>query len=156
MKNKVVVDDDPDVEPPHPQSTEILKAVAQAWYSHSGHSRPITEFQGPPTTFTPNPSRFYLQATSTMSMNMNMNYNNHRSSSTTCSWDFNESLWDSYELVAVSRRLETSLDLDLSHHDDPFAHLPPIPRRLRKESKNSLRNLFNQISSRRFTPSSPN
>ncbi|XP_054804506.1 uncharacterized protein LOC129307674 [Prosopis cineraria] len=121
---------------------EILKAVAQAWYSHSGNSRPISEFDARRRNFEGKPSRFHPQALTTRSSTM-------EELSVAPAWDFNQSLWDSYELVTVSRRLETALGLDT---DDPFSasSLSRFHRRRRQESKNSLRNLFNQMSSRRF------
>ena len=119
------------------QHKEILKAVAQAWYNHSGSSKPMTEFdaQSHPINFKGNPSRFKLEALGKLP-------------SVTATWDFKQSLWDSYELVTVSRRLETGLALD-----NPFAELSEssrIHRRRKQESKNSLRNLFNKMSSSRF------
>lgn len=120
-----------------PQDLELLKAVAQAWYSHSGTSKPMSEFDARRRNFKGNPSRFKLEA-----------LNKQPSSSRDTYWDFQQSLWDSYELVTVSRRIEAGLTLD-----NPFDELcgsTPIQPRRKPESKNSLRNLFNFMSSRRF------
>ncbi|KAL1333818.1 hypothetical protein AAHE18_11G131100 [Arachis hypogaea] len=40
---------------------EILKAVAQAWYSHSGSSKPMSEFDARRRNFKVKPSRFKLE-----------------------------------------------------------------------------------------------
>ena len=123
----------------HQQDLEILKAVAQAWYSHSGSSRPMSEFEAHRRNFKGKPSRFKLEA---------MSKSSTRDTSSVPYWDFQQSLWDSYELVTVSRRIETGLALD-----NPFDNLGGSirsQRRRKPESKNSLRNLFNHLSSRRF------
>ncbi|KAK7265630.1 hypothetical protein RJT34_33252 [Clitoria ternatea] len=126
---------------------EVLKAVAQAWYSHSGTSKPISEFEAHRRNFRVKPSRFKLEACTT-------------NPSTTCTaittptpyWDFQHSLWDSYELVTVSRRIETGLAFDNPFDDLCVSTLQLQPKR-KPESKNSLRNLFNFMSSRRFNAS---
>ena len=123
----------------HQQDLEILKAVAQAWYSHSGSSRPMSEFEAHRRNFKGKPSRFKLEA---------MSKSSTRDTSSVPYWDFQQSLWDSYELVTVSRRIETGLALD-----NPFDNLGGSirsQRRRKPESKNSLRNLFSHLSSRRF------
>lgn len=126
-----------------PQDLEVLKAVAQAWYSHSGTSKPMSEFYAHRRNFRGSkPSRFKLEA-----LNKPQASSSSRDT-TTIYWDFQQSLWDSYELVTVSRRIETGLTLD-----NPFDELcgsPPIQQKRKPESKNSLRNLFNLMSSRRF------
>ncbi|KAK4264402.1 hypothetical protein QN277_025582 [Acacia crassicarpa] len=136
---------DPELDLLHHQQQrdlEILKAVAQAIYSRSGSSRPINEFEAHRRNFKCKPSRFQPQSMTARSLAM-------VEPGVASSWDFNQSLWDSYELVSVSRRLETGLCLDT---DDPFSisNLSRFLRRRGQESKNSLRNLFNQMSSRRF------
>ncbi|KAL3835245.1 hypothetical protein ACJIZ3_009981 [Penstemon smallii] len=119
---------------------ELLKAVAQAWHGHSSSSKNTTstsEFDAHRQYFKGKPTRFKLEA---------MNMATKIGSST--SWDFGQSLWDSYEIVSVSKKLERGLMMD-----GPFSALVEQEHGLkkRKESKNSLRNLFNKISSRRFT-----
>lgn len=131
----------------HHRDIEVLKAVAQAWYSHSGSCRPMNEFDTRPRNFKGKPSRFKLETLTKSSSSSTATTN--PASAATCCWDFQQSLWDPYELVTVSRRIETGLALD-----NPFDELcgsPLIqPRRKPRESKNSLRNLFNNMSSRRF------
>ncbi|XAR50244.1 hypothetical protein NMG60_11004515 [Bertholletia excelsa] len=137
MKNKQsepeeVIEDEHDL--------EILKAVAQAWHGHSTTSRNATsEFDARRLSFKGRPTRFKLEA-------MNPKKPQGRESPYG-RWDFRQSLWDSYEIVAVSRRLESGLLLDdqLNKLDEPESS-----RKRKKESKNSLRNLFNRVSSRRF------
>lgn len=132
MKKKLELGDDHDL--------EILKAVAQAWHGHSGSSRPTNEFEAHRRNFKGNPSRFKLQAMMMMSRASGKD-------SKIARWDFGQSLCDSYEIVTLSRRLEAGL---LS--DDPFtgSDSPSRVHRRRRESRHSLRNLFNQISSWRF------
>ncbi|KAJ1413214.1 hypothetical protein SESBI_19759 [Sesbania bispinosa] len=120
------------------QDLEVLKAVAQAWYNHSGNSRPMSEFDAHRRNFKGKPSRFKLEALNKPSIRDTI-------------WDFRHSLWDPYELVTVSRRIETGLVLD--NPFDDFCGSPPIQPRRKPESKNSLRNLFNNLSSRRFNAS---
>lgn len=131
MKKKLELGDEQDL--------EILKAVAQAWHSHSGSSRPMNEFDAYRRNFKGNPSRFKLQAMVCKS------YAND--SKQVAAWDFGQSLCDSYEIVTLSKRLEEGLVLN-----NAFTGLdsPSRVHRRRKESRHSLRNLFNQISSRRF------
>lgn len=132
MKKKLKVEDKQDL--------EILKAVAQAWHNRSSSSRPMNEFDAYLRNFKGNPSRFKLEA---MRKSSSANDSSHGAT-----WDFGQSLCDSYEIVTLSRRLETGL---LS--DNPFVELdsPSRVHRRRKESRHSLRNLFNRISSGRFT-----
>lgn len=129
---------------------QIIKAVAQAWHSHSGTSRSTNEFDAYPRLhFTARPSRFKLEAMSNPSVKLK----DERSSiANTPHWDFAQSLWDSYELVTLAKKLETSLVLD-----DPFSaagsELEGNSSRAQKrgkESKNSLRSLLKRVSSRRF------
>ncbi|KAL3628899.1 hypothetical protein CASFOL_027945 [Castilleja foliolosa] len=134
---------------------EILKAVAQAWHSHSiSSSKPssTSEFDAHRRFFKVRPSRFKIEATTTSFNSPNFRRGNYNCSSR--NWDFKQSLWDSYEIVSVSKKLETGLLMD-----DPFSGLPSNGRgngeaKRRRESKNSLRSLFNRMaspSSRRFT-----
>ncbi|KAM7471250.1 hypothetical protein LguiA_009433 [Lonicera macranthoides] len=121
------------------QNLEIIKAVAQAWQAHSTNTRPSNEFDAHRLNFKSKPSRFKLEA-----MSLNAFTKDISSTSGNTRWDFGQSLWDSYEIVNVSKKLEAGLVLD-HQFDDPSR----LPTR-RKESKNSLRNLLNLISSRRF------
>ncbi|XP_057804269.1 uncharacterized protein LOC131019697 [Salvia miltiorrhiza] len=112
--------------------SEILKAVAQAWHAHSGSSKAAadtSEFETRRMYFKGKPSRFKLEAM-------------RRATKRDECWDFAQSLWDSYEIISVSKKLEAGMLLE-----HPFSD-PPT----RKESNNSLRNLFNKMSSStRFT-----
>lgn len=129
---------------------EIIKAVAQAWHGHSESSRTTSEFNAHRHSFKTGPTRFKLEAAATK-----VSVSSSSSSLTTSdkngftSWDFGQSLLDSYEIVAVSKKLETGLVLDntVSFLDDPKGS-----SKRRKESKNSLRNLFGRLSSsKRFS-----
>ncbi|XP_059304010.1 uncharacterized protein LOC132055991 [Lycium ferocissimum] len=111
---------------------EILKAVAQAWHGHSSSRRTTAEFDAHRHNFKNKPSRFKLEAM------------NRTTDGGTGKWDFNQSLWDSYEILNVSKKLEAGLVLD-HPLDEPIR----IGQK-RKESKNSLRNLLNSVSSRRY------
>ncbi|KAJ6869063.1 hypothetical protein NC651_033975 [Populus alba x Populus x berolinensis] len=121
----------------HQRDLEILKAVAQAWHGHSGSSRSTNEYDAYRQNFQSKPSRFKLEA---------MNKSSAKRVESV-SWDFKQSLWDSYEIVNVSKRLEREFVLE-----DPFSGLDPHRRVYckKRESKKSLRNLFNLMSSRRF------
>ncbi|XVE56349.1 hypothetical protein DITRI_Ditri04bG0002300 [Diplodiscus trichospermus] len=135
MKKKAELEDD------NIKDLEIIKAVAQAWYSHSGSSRTTNEFDAYRRNFKGKPSRFKLEAMSKPSAKVKDNI-------ATPNWDFGQSLWDSYEIVTVAKKLEAGLVFD-----DPFTGLKDdfgTAHKRRKESKNSLRNLFKRVSSRRF------
>ncbi|KAH0686960.1 uncharacterized protein [Solanum tuberosum] len=115
---------------------EILKAVAQAWHGHSSSRGTTTEFDAHRHNFKNKPSRFKLEA---------INKATSREYDGTISrWDFSQSLWDSYEILNVSKKLETGLMLD-----HPLDGSIQIGQK-RKESKNSLRKLLNRVSSRRY------
>ncbi|KAF8037058.1 hypothetical protein BT93_B0085 [Corymbia citriodora subsp. variegata] len=133
------------------QELEILKAVAQAWHSHSSGSRAAasSEFDAHRLSFKSRPSRFRIEAMSSKSVVPSKGKDGPSGGS----WDFGQSLWDSYEIVTVTKKLEVQLNLH-----DPFGELPGAGKivRRRKESRNSLRNLFNLMSSRRFNePDAP-
>ncbi|KAL1568270.1 hypothetical protein AAHA92_03660 [Salvia divinorum] len=119
--------------------TEILKAVAQAWHAHSASSKAAAdtaEFDAHRLHFKGRPSRFKLEA---------MRKPTKRDDDYQCgkSWDFGQSLWDSYEILSVSKKLEVGLV-----PDDPFSD-EQLRRLRRRESKNSLRNLLNKMATRR-------
>ncbi|GAV77597.1 hypothetical protein CFOL_v3_21068 [Cephalotus follicularis] len=108
---------------------------SRLWHSHSGSSKVTNEYDAHRRNFKSQPSRFKVEA-------MNKSLGKDVASA---HWDFGQSLWDSYEIVAVSKRLEALLD-------NPFTGLDYLSRvrRRPKEKKNSLRNLFNRTCSRRF------
>lgn len=130
------------------QQLEILKAVAQAWHSHSSGSRAATssEFDARRLNFKSRPSRFRVEAMSGKPVVPSKGKDGLGGGP----WDFGQSLWDSYEIVTVTKKLEVRLNLD-----DPFGELPGARRAIRRkrESGNSLRNLFNLMSSRTFNES---
>ncbi|KAK4744340.1 hypothetical protein SAY87_010652 [Trapa incisa] len=120
---------------------EVLKAVAQAWCGHSGSSRSsaTSEFDAHRLNFRSRPSRFRLEAViRNKSLWQSMGVINNRKPASCNYWDFGRSLLDSFEILAVSKRLESGMV-----SEDPFSGDPPcwVSRR-RRESKNSLRNLF--------------
>ncbi|KAF7089818.1 hypothetical protein CFC21_092692 [Triticum aestivum] len=142
---------------------ELVKAVAQAWYAHSGNPRPSrapaddddgaglgARRVGAPRY---RPSRFKLEAAAAAAAAAKPP--NSRP------WDFTQSLWDTYELVTVAQKIESSLAIV----DEATAR---PPRRAftnedatrggggkrARESRRSLRSLFRRSSSRRFEDSS--
>lgn len=127
----------------HNEDLELLKAVAQAWYNHSGSVKPLSEFDARRRQFKGRPSRFKLETLT------NSSSTRDTSTSTYCG-DFQHSLWDPYELVTVSRRIETGLALDNPFDDFCVSTSVQLKGKSKRESKNSLRNLFNNMSSRRF------
>lgn len=139
---------------------ELVKAVAQAWYAHSGNPRPSrapadddgaglgARRAGAPRY---RPSRFKLEAAAAAAKPPNSR-----------SWDFTQSLWDTYELVTVAQKIESSLAIV----DEATATATPPPRastneaatrgggaKRPRESRRSLRSLFRRSSSRRFEES---
>lgn len=117
------------------QELEIIKAMAQASYRHSGSSKIMNEFYAHKKNFKGKSSRFKLEA---------MKNSTATSSTSSSTWDFKRSLWHSYEIVTLSKRLETELVFD----KPIFTELDALFRvRMKpKESKKSLRDLFNQMS----------
>ncbi|WOH05233.1 hypothetical protein DCAR_0624647 [Daucus carota subsp. sativus] len=123
---------------------EIIKAVAQAWYGHStspSTSSSTSEFDAPRMNFKSKPSRFKLEAYNNKSLAMK-----HTNGG---SWDFGQSLWDSYEIVSVSKKLDAALVLDHRCFDLDKAG-EGEKKRKPKENSNSLASLLGRVSSRRF------
>ncbi|KAJ4761968.1 Methylthioribose-1-phosphate isomerase [Rhynchospora pubera] len=123
---------------------EIVKAAAQAWLAHAAHPKSATtESEMRKDTFMRRPSRFQLEV-----LKLSM----QREKEAQSAWNFSHSLWDPYEIVAVSKRLETGLVLE---------HVPPVPFASRaesgrftkrgRESTNSFRKLFRKSWSRRVS-----
>nr|KAJ0228149.1 hypothetical protein LSAT_V11C100011580 [Lactuca sativa] len=126
---------------------EIVKAVAQAWLGHTTTTSPpssTNEFDTRRLSFKIKPTRFKLEKPSSW------NNSNNNSNSISTSWDFTQSLWDSYEIVAVSRRLESGLLLENEFDESSKGQTQGQSSKRKKESKNSLRNILNRTSSRRF------
>ena len=137
MKKKLELEDD------HYKDLDIVKAVAQAWHCHSGSSRTANEFDAYRRNFKGKPSRFKLEAMSKPSVKIVKDNN-----IATPNWDFGQSLCDSYEIVTLVKKLEAGLVFD-----EPFTGLEEntsTSHKRRKKSKNSVRNLFRRVSSRRF------
>lgn len=124
---------------------EIIKAVAQAWYGHSttpNTSTSTSEFDAPRMNFKRKPSRFKLEAN-------NRSLSRKLTNSCDTSWDFGQSLWDSYEIVSVSKKLDAALVLDHHCFNLDIAG-EGEKKRKPKESSNSLASLIGRASSRRF------
>lgn len=126
---------------------EIIKAVAQAWYGHSTSPKSSTtctsEFDAPRMNFKSKPSRFKLEADSNKSLSRKHTHSGD------ASWDFGQSLWDSYEIVSVSKKLDAALVLD-HHCFDMDKAGEGEKKRKHKEKSNSLASLIGRVSSRRF------
>ncbi|KAJ3675281.1 hypothetical protein LUZ60_004323 [Juncus effusus] len=122
---------------------ELSKAVAQAWLAHSSYSGLDTkESDAHKGNFKYHPTRFKLEAAKLA-----------RQRQDDRPWDFAQSLWDTYEIVAVSKRLEFGLVLDQTA---PTLTVPFVSRvesgrysKRFRESRNSLRKLFHRSSSKR-------
>lgn len=127
---------------------EIIKAVAQAWYGHSTSPNTFnstSEFDAPRMNFKSKPSRFKLEA------NNNKSLSRKHTNSGDGSWDFGQSLWDSYEIVSVSKKLDAALVLDHHCFDlDKAGEGEKKKKKKPKESSNSLASLIGRVSSRRF------
>lgn len=140
---------------------ELLKAVAQAWYAQSGNPRPSSRASGTGAdddvagagargragAAPRRPSRFKLEAMAAAAAAASDAARARESS-----WDFAQSLLDTYELVAVARRLESVLDV-AGHAAAAAAPQEGGARGAgtrRRESARSLRNLLLRSTSRRF------
>ncbi|XP_074556911.1 uncharacterized protein LOC141812860 [Curcuma longa] len=108
-------------------SVELLKAVAQAWHAQSGNPKPTDEFHARRhSSAHRRPSRFKLEAAALASSNAN--------------WDFTQSLWDSYEIVTLSKKLEeVDLETDRKHH---VVRSSGRTGKRSRENKHSVRSLF--------------
>lgn len=119
-----------------------LESIISLTHTHSSttpnpNPKPTNEFDAHRLKFKSKPSRFKLEANISKSSRKQTHYG----------WDFGQSLWDSYEIVSVSKRLESGLVLD-----PQFSCLDEAGKidKKRKESSNSSRNLLTRASSRRF------
>lgn len=138
---------------------ELLKAVAQAWYAQSGNPRPSSRASGTGAdddvagagargragAAPRRPSRFKLEAMAAAAASDAARAHDHESS-----WDFAQSLLDTYELVAVARRLESVLDVNDRAAAAPQEGGARGAGTRRRESARSLRNLLLRSTSRRF------
>ncbi|XP_066317515.1 uncharacterized protein [Miscanthus floridulus] len=139
---------------------ELLKAVAQAWHAQSGNPRPSGAGANGPAggagararagAAPHRPSRFKLEAMAAAAAAAAPDARRDRARGR--SWDFAQSLWDPYELVAVARRLESGLviaDHAAAAPQDGGDARGAAEKRCR-ESGRSLRNLFLRSTSKRF------
>ena len=132
------------------QLLEIQKAVAQAWLSHFNNASRLAtmEFDVRKMKFQAKPSRFKLEASSKKKVEDDMNKAKGKI------WDFKQSLWDSYEITAVWKTLESGLVLGYNGFDSHVHRIGDNSSlfKKRKENKNySFRNLFNKMSPRRLS-----
>lgn len=117
---------------------EIIKAVAQSWLGHSNFPNQASEFETRVAKFRSRPSRFKTEAAT----------RRQGGGGIIGGWDFNKSLWDPYEIVAVSKKLEDGMVVLDREFLDPYC--PRNSPKRRRESKNSLRSLFGQLTLTRF------
>ncbi|CAO2039473.1 unnamed protein product [Urochloa humidicola] len=138
---------------------ELLKAVAQAWHAQSGNPRPpqASEVGGDDGSDVAagtgarhrtrgaarhRPSRFKLEAMAAAA-----------APPRETAWDFTQSLWDTYELVTVTRKLESSLAIADRAAAAAATAAPAVPRgagKWARESGRRLRSLFLRSTTRRF------
>uniref|UniRef100_A0A0D3A617 Pachytene checkpoint protein 2 homolog n=1 Tax=Brassica oleracea var. oleracea TaxID=109376 RepID=A0A0D3A617_BRAOL len=119
---------------------ELMKAAAQAWLSHSQTSKStVLEFEArrKHAFVKGKPSRFKMEALSSTKKH-------HHHHPSFLDWEYGQSLWDPYEILSVSKKLERALTLE----EHTFSADKTIKKKNR-DSRNSLRSLFNR-SSRRF------
>ncbi|ESQ54849.1 hypothetical protein EUTSA_v10026466mg [Eutrema salsugineum] len=122
---------------------ELMKAAAQAWLSHSQTSKSTVlelEAQRRKHAFVKGrASRFKMEAMSTTCTS-------HHHHPSFLDWEFGQSLWDPYEILSVSKKLERELTLE----EHTLSSENGIIKKKKKDSRNSLRSLFTRSSSRRF------
>lgn len=137
MKKKREVKDDNE-EKEKKKVVELMKAAAQAWLSHSQTSKStVLEFEArrKHAFVKGKPSRFKMEALSTTKKHHHPSF---------LDWEYGQSLWDSYEILSVSKKLERALTLE----EHTFSADKAIKKKNR-DSRNSLRSLFSR-SSKRF------
>lgn len=120
---------------------ELTKAAAQAWLSHSQTSKhTVLEFeaQRKHAFFKGKASRFKMEALSAT--------NHHHHHPSFLDWEFGQSLWDPYEILSVSKKLERELTLE---EHSTLSSDNGLKKKY-KHSRNSLRSLFSRTSSKRF------
>ncbi|KAL9668113.1 hypothetical protein QQ045_002488 [Rhodiola kirilowii] len=123
---------------------EILKAVTQAWHEHTNKSSTYGKKVDPcRKKFRASPSKFKMERLS------DVVEINGKGGDADRYWDFGQSLRDSYEIVKVYKRLKDSMVLEDS------SEMPYCTKECgigtSREGINSLRYLFDQMSSRRFS-----
>ncbi|KAG7541611.1 hypothetical protein ISN45_Aa07g016800 [Arabidopsis thaliana x Arabidopsis arenosa] len=140
MRKKQEAKDEREEEEENKKRLELMKAAAQAWLSHSQTSkRTVSEFeaQRKHAFVKGKASRFKTEALSAK----------HHPSF--LDWEFGQSLWDPYEILSVSKKLERELTLEEQTFSSSDNGLKKKKKKNR-DSRNSLRSLFNRSSSKRF------
>lgn len=140
MKKKREANDENEEEEEKKKRIELMKAAAQAWLSHSQTSkRTVLEFeaQRKHAFVKGKASRFKTEALSTK----------HHPSF--LDWEFGQSLWDPYEIISVSKKLERELTLEEQTFSSSDNGLKKKKKKNR-DSRNSLKSLFSLSSSKRF------
>ncbi|KAG7617199.1 hypothetical protein AtNW77_Chr4g0301901 [Arabidopsis thaliana] len=141
-KKREAKDEDEEEEEEKKKRLELMKAAAQAWLSHSQTSKhTVLEFdaQRKHAFVKGKASRFKTEALSAK----------HHPSF--LDWEFGQSLWDPYEILSVSKKLERELTLEeqtFSSSDNDG--LKKMKKKKTRDSRNSLRSLFTRSSSKRF------
>ncbi|CAH2078049.1 unnamed protein product [Thlaspi arvense] len=141
MRKKREAKDEKEEEEKKKKRLELMKAAAQAWLSHSQTSKnTVLEFEArrKHAFVKGKPSRFKMEALSTASSRKHQ----HPSF---LDWEYGQSLWDPYEILSVSKKLERALTLE----EHSFSADKSLKKKNR-DSRNSLRSLFSRSSSRRF------
>ncbi|KAK3158358.1 hypothetical protein QOZ80_2AG0136100 [Eleusine coracana subsp. coracana] len=135
---------------------ELLKAVAQAWHAQSGNPRPSRAAEKSREEHVGarpragaaryRPSRFKLEAMAVAAPAAESPAPSERP------WDFTRSLWDTYELVSVARKLESGLVIADYADDAPPAAVGGSrgEGKRGRESRRSLRRLLLRSSSKRI------
>ncbi|CAH8384736.1 unnamed protein product [Eruca vesicaria subsp. sativa] len=112
---------------------ELMKAAAQAWLSHSLTSKStVLEFE----------ARRKHAFVKVEALSSTKKHHHHHPSF--LDWEYGQSLWDPYEILSVSKKLERALTLE----EHTFS-ADKATKKKNRDSRNSLRSLFNR-SSRRF------
>ncbi|KAJ0239717.1 Uncharacterized protein HA466_0233120 [Hirschfeldia incana] len=141
MRKKREAKDENEEEEKKRKIVELKKAAAQAWLSHSQTSKStVLEFEArrKHAFVKGKPSRFKMEALSTTKKH------HHHHHPSFLDWEYGQSLWDSYEILSVSKKLERALTLE----EHTFSADKAIKKKNR-DSRNSLRSLFSR-SSKRF------
>ncbi|KAL0738918.1 hypothetical protein Bca4012_015128 [Brassica carinata] len=119
---------------------EVLKAAAQAWLSRSINSESnVLEFEArrKKAFVRGKPSRFKMEAL------LSTTTKKHRHHPSFLVWEYGQSLWDPYEILSVSKKLERALTLEECNFSADNAI-----KKKNRDNRNSLLSLLS--ASRRF------
>ncbi|KAF8086218.1 hypothetical protein N665_0632s0037 [Sinapis alba] len=122
---------------------EVMKAAAQAWLSRSQNSEStVLEFEAlrKQAFVRGKPSRFKMEAL------LSTTTNKHRYPSFLV-WEHGQSLWDPYEILSVSKKLERALTLE--EYTFSAGIMPSRRRTGTGTAETALKSLFTSSSSRR-------